>query len=169
MVRRIPSVFVTDIDEVATRLAAQPGPLIVIFDADNTVVPQGASPEEFAGRLNDAIDRFEQLESVTQVIVISNGPQRGADRMISRVNKPWTSRKRLGISRRSKTPVWVIGDQVISDGLLAWRLGATFFHCAIDPDDDFPGQAGQRRLGRLVAPLILRQRPLSGPRRGTRR
>jgi predicted HAD superfamily phosphohydrolase YqeG len=169
LVRRIQSAFVDDIDEVATRLAAQPGPLIVIFDADNTLVPQGASPTEFAGTVNEVIDRFELLESVARVIVISNGPERGADRMISRVNKPWTSRKRLGINRGSKTPVWVVGDQVVSDGLLAWRLGATFVHCAIDPDDDFPGQAGQRRLGRLIAPLIFRKRPLSGPRSGTGR
>ncbi len=137
----------------------------MIFDADNTLVPQGAPPSEFARRVNEVIDRFERL--VTRVIVISNGPERGADRMISRVNKPWTSRKRLGISRRSKTPIWVVGDQVVSDGFLAWRLGAVFLHCAIDPDDDFPGQSKQRRLGRFLAPLIFRKKPLSGPRHGT--
>jgi len=165
--RRIQSVFVTDIDEVATLLATRPEPLIVIFDADNTLVPQGASPSEFTRRVEEAIDRFERLESVTRVIVISNGPERGSDRVISRVNKPWTSRKRLGINRGSKTPVWVVGDQVVSDGLLAWRLGAVFLHCAIDPNDDFPGQASQRRLGRLIAPLIFRKNPISGPRHGT--
>jgi predicted HAD superfamily phosphohydrolase YqeG len=164
--RRIQSAFVNDIDEVAARAAVEPGPLIVIFDADNTLVRQGASPEVFARRVDDVIDRFERLESVTRVIVISNGPQRGADRMISRVNTPWTSRGRLGIRRRSKTPIWVVGDQGVSDGLLAWRLGAVFLHCAIDPDDDFPGQSKQRRLGRFLAPLIFRKKPLSGPRHG---
>jgi len=157
VVRRIHSAFVNDIDGVATRLVEHPGPLIMIFDADNTLVPQGASPSEFARRVNEVIDRFEPL--VTRVIVISNGPERGADRMISRVNKPWTSRNRLGISRRSKTPIWVVGDQVFSDGLLAWRLGAVFLHCAIDPNDAFPGQAGQRRLGKFIAPLIFRKNP----------
>ena len=158
---------IADIGVVAARLATQPRPLVVIFDADNTVVRQGAPPDEFARRVAEVFDEFEQLETVDRVIVISNGPQRGANRMISRVNKPWTTRKRLGISRQSKTPIWVVGDQVISDGLLAWRLGAEFLHCAIDPDDSFPGQVGQRRLGRLVAPLIFRRSPLSGPRRGS--
>ncbi len=163
--RRIQSAFVNDIDEVAARVDAEPGPLIMIFDADNTLVPQGASPSEFARRVNEVIDRFEPL--VTRVIVISNGPERGADRMISRVNKPWTRRIRLGIRRRSRIPIWVVGDQVFSDGLLAWRLGAVFLHCAIDPDDDFPGQSKQRRLGRFLAPLIFRKKPLSGPQHGT--
>ena len=140
---------------MATRLAAQPGPLVVIFDADNTVVPQGASPDEFAHRVNEVIDRFESLASVVRVIVLSNGPQRGVDRMISRGNKPWTSRRRLGINRGSPTATWVIGDQVLIDGVLAWRLKAVFFHCAIDLTDEHPRQAAMRRLGRLVAPLIF--------------
>jgi predicted HAD superfamily phosphohydrolase YqeG len=166
VVRRIQSIFVNDIDEVATRVAAQPGPLIMIFDADNTLVPQGASRTEFARHVEEAIGRFERLESVARVIVISNGPERGSDRVIARVNKPWTTRKRLGI-RGSKTPIWVVGDQVVSDGFLAWRLGAVFLHCAIDPDDDFPGQAKQRRLGRFLAPLIFRKKPFNGPPHGT--
>ena len=46
--RRIPAATVKDINEVATRLAGQPEPLVLIFDADNTVVPQGVAPQEFA-------------------------------------------------------------------------------------------------------------------------
>ena len=163
MVRRIPSISVKNIDEVAARFAVQPGPLIVIFDADNTLVRQGAPPAEFAPRVNEVIDRFESLAAVVRVIVISNGPPRGAERMISRVNKPWTTRRRLGIRRRSKTPIWVVGDQILSDGLLAWRLGASFLHCAIDPTDDYPGQSRQRRWGKYVAPLIFRKNGLSDP------
>jgi hypothetical protein len=169
MIRRIRYTRVDSLEGVAALLATQPSPLVLIFDADNTVVRQGASPDEFATRVAEAFDKFEQLETVGRVLVISNGPQRGAKRMVSRVNKPWTTRKRLGIARRSTMPIWVIGDQVVSDGLLAWRLGAEFLHCAIDPDDSFPGQAGQRRLGRIIAPLILRRNPLSGPRLGSRR
>jgi predicted HAD superfamily phosphohydrolase YqeG len=169
--RRIPSTLVKDVDEVAARVASDPGPLIVVFDADNTLVRQGAPPAEFAPRIDEVIDRFESLASIERVIVISNGPPRGAERMISRVNKPWTTRKRLGIRRSSKTPVWVVGDQILSDGLLAWRLGATFLQCAIDPADDYPGQSRQRRLGKYVAPLIFRKNGLSDPpdRSGRRR
>ncbi len=161
--RRISSTHVEDVDEVAARVASDPGPLIVVFDADNTLVRQGAPPAEFAPRIDEVIDKFERLAAIERVIVISNGPPRGAERMISRVNKPWTTRRRLGIRRRSKTPIWVIGDQILSDGLLAWRLGATFLQCAIDPADDYPGQARMRRLGRYVAPLIFRKNGLSDP------
>ncbi len=139
------------------RLAAQPRPLVVVFDADNTLVRQGASPDDFARHINEVINRFESLESVERVVVISNGPQRGADRMIGRGNKPWTSRRRLGITRRSATPIWVVGDQVLTDGVLAWRLGAEFYHLIIDPNDQFPHQATMRRLGKYFAPLIFRR------------
>jgi predicted HAD superfamily phosphohydrolase YqeG len=162
-VRRIPSSSVKDLDEVAARIAAHPGPLTLIFDADNTLVPQGASSAEFEHRVNAVIDRFESMASVERVIILSNGPQRGADRVIGRGNKPWTNGRRLGLARRSATPIWVIGDQVITDGVLAWRLGAEFFLLAIDPADDYPGQARMRRLGRYVAPLIFRRKGLSDP------
>jgi len=160
---RIPSAAVRDIDEVAARLATQPGPLVLILDADNTLVPQGAAPRQFAQRVNEVIDRFEELVAVERVIVLSNGPQRGVDRMIGRGNKPWTSRRRLGLTRRSAATTWVVGDQVLTDGILAWRLRAEFFLHAIDPTDDFPSQARLRWLGRYVAPLIFRRGALSDP------
>ncbi len=163
MRRRIPSTSVKDLDELAARLAEHPGPLTLIFDADNTLVPQGAPPAEFATRVTAVIDRFESMPSVERVIVLSNGPQRGVDRVIGRGNKPWTNGRRLGLARRSATPIWVIGDQVITDGVLAWRLGAEFFLLAIDPADDYPGQARMRRWGKYVAPLIFRKERLSDP------
>jgi len=171
VVRRIPFTSVKSLEEIAARLATHRGPVRLIFDADNTLVPQGASSAEFEHRVNAVIDRFESMASVERVIVLSNGPQRGADRVIGRGNKPLTNRRRLGLARRSATPIWVIGDQVITDGVLAWRLGATFFLLAIDPADDYPGQARLRRLGRYVAPLIFRNERLSGPpdRSGRRR
>ncbi len=138
------------------RLATEPGPVVVVLDADNTVVRQGASPQEFTEIVNGVIDRLESISSVERVIVLSNGARRGVDRIISGGNKPWTSRRRLGITRRSPAEVWVVGDQVLTDGVLAWRLGGVFFHCAIDPNDAYPRQAAMRRLGRIVAPLIFR-------------
>lgn len=155
--RRIRYTSVADLDGVAERLASSQGPITAIFDADNTIVRQGAPAREFAERVAQVIDRIERLETVSRVLVISNGPERGASQMISRVNKPWTRRRRLGLTPRRSAPIWVIGDQVLSDGVLAWRLGAEFLHCAIDPDDDFPGQARQRRLGKILAPLIFRR------------
>lgn len=156
MFRKVVSRVVDDLDAVASVAAEADRRLILIFDTDNTIVPQGTPPKEFRDRVNQAIDRFEQIPTVERAIVLTNGPRRGVDRMISRGNKPWTSRKRLGLVD-GNTEMWVIGDQVLTDGVLAWRLGAEFFHCMIDPADDYPGQARLRRLGRLVAPLIFRR------------
>ena len=163
MLRRIPATSVKNLDEVVARLAAHREPLTLIFDADNTLVRQGACSAEFSHRVNTVIDQFESLPSVERVIVLSNGPQRGVDRMIGSGNKPWTSRRRLGITRRSRGTTWVIGDQVLTDGILAWRLGAEFLLYAIDPTDDYPGQARLRRLARYVAPLIFQRGDLSKP------
>lgn len=155
--RRIRSTSVEDINEVATLLAVESGPIVVVLDADNTLVRQGASHREFAEIVNRVIDRLENITSVERVIVISNGPHRGVERAISGGGKPWTSRRRLGIRGGSAATIWIVGDQVVTDGLLAWRLGGQFLHCVIDPDDAYPRQATMRRLGRLIAPLIFRR------------
>ncbi len=157
MLRRIPFTPVSDLDEVVALLAAAPGPAVVILDADNTLVRQGADEEEYADAVNGTVDRLEQLKSVARVIVATNGPDRGVPHAINRADKPWTSRERLGLDPQSDASIWVVGDQVLTDGLLAWRLRARFVHLTLDPKDPYPGQARMRRLGKLVAPLLLRK------------
>jgi predicted HAD superfamily phosphohydrolase YqeG len=78
--------------------------------------------------------------------------------MISRGNKPWTSRRRLGL-RGTRTQVIVVGDQVLTDGLLAWRLRATYMTMVIDDENESVSQALMRRAGRLVSRLIVRHEP----------
>ena len=70
--------------------------------------------------------------------------------MESRGNKPWTSRRRLGLDR-SRGEVVVVGDQVLTDGVLAWRLGATFLHLVIDDEREDARQSQMRRAGRWVS------------------
>ncbi|MDH3470545.1 MAG: hypothetical protein OEM94_04430, partial [Acidimicrobiia bacterium] len=126
-----------------------------IFDVDNTVAPQGASLEEFGVLVNTAIDRFEASPNVARVIALTNGPQRQVGRMVSRGNKPFTTRRRLGL-RGSRAPVVVVGDQVLTDGVLAWRLRATFLHLVIDDEEEERPQAIMRRLGSIVLGMFLR-------------
>jgi predicted HAD superfamily phosphohydrolase YqeG len=141
---------------VYARAEATDIPLVLIFDADNTLVPQGSPPAEFAEQVDRAIDRFEALPHVERVIVLSNGPPRGVERMINRGNKPWTTRRRLGLVD-SGSDVWVIGDQVLTDGLIAWRLADHFFHLAIAKSGEHPRQASMRALGRTLGRLFLRR------------
>ena len=152
---RAPIFKIQSLDGVAKFVKASDGATVLIFDADNTLVPQGVPIEEFGIFVNRAIDRFEASPDIDRVIVITNGPQRDVPRMISRGNKPWTSRRRLGL-QGERLPIVVIGDQVLTDGLLAWRLGATFLHLVIDDDEEEVRQLAMRRIGRFMLRLFLR-------------
>jgi hypothetical protein len=44
----------------------------------------------------------------------------------------------------------------LTDGVLAWRLGATFLHLVIDDEDEPRPQATMRRLGGVFGRLFLR-------------
>lgn len=156
MCRRVPVTIVETLEQVRERVAAAPAPVIMIFDADNTVVRWGAPTEEFAKQVNRTIDRFTAVPTVERVIVVTNGRRRGVDRMISRGNKPWTSRRRLGL-RSPESEVWVVGDQVLTDGILAWRLGGRFVQLAIAETGGPGGGAVLRALGRAVSRLMLRE------------
>ena len=52
-------------------------------------------------------------------------------------------------------PGAVLGDQVPTDGLLAWRLGFTFLHYQPQLDDVPLGPRLLHRIGRLAVPLLF--------------
>jgi len=106
---RVPIRDVRSVDAVTAFLATLGEAAVVIFDVDNTLAPQDASLEEFGVLVNTAIDRFEASANVERVIVLTNGRQRGVPRMISRGNKPWTSRRRL-LLRGPQHPIVVVGN-----------------------------------------------------------
>lgn len=153
MFHRVPIRDVRTLDEVESFLAAGSAN-VVIFDVDNTLAPQGAPPSDFIELVNAAIDRFEASRGVDRVIALTNGPQRGVERLVARGNKPWTTRRRLDLSDH-QVPVVVVGDQLLTDGLLAWRLRATHLHLVIDDQDETPRQARMRRIGAMLAGLFF--------------
>ena len=156
MLRKVPMYTVGDLDELERLIASgAPNRLVLVFDADNTLVPQGVSVPEFTEGVSDAIRRFAAHPSVERVIVLTNGPERGVPEMIHRGNKPFTTRQRLGLDARSDD-VWVVGDQVLTDGVLAWRFGATFVHLALDTETEATRQAGMRRAGSVLTRLLFR-------------
>lgn len=156
MSRRVSLVSPADLDALERIVSVAVGPLTIIFDIDNTLVPQGAPAQEFSDRVGQTRRRFEGISTVGRVIMLTNGPPRGADGIIARGGKPWTTRRTLGLDDAT-TKVWVVGDQVLTDGFLAWRLGATFCHIVIDHRGEPKGQAVMRRLGRIVAPMLFRR------------
>jgi len=155
ILHRVPIHDVSSLDDVAAFVSAAGGGRVVVFDADNTLVRQGAPLDEFGAAVNSAIDRFDALIEVDRVIVLTNGPERGVSRMISRGNKPWTTRRRLALKKA--TPIVVTGDQILTDGLLAWRLGATFLHLVVDEGNEAKSQAVMRRVGSVAAALFFRR------------
>ncbi len=149
MFHRVPIRDAEDLDRIAELAAAAPSGLVMLCDVDNTLVRQGADPEEFLARVTEAVARLEAIPSVARVALVSNGTERGIPGMISRGNKPWTTRRRLGLTG-GEAEVWVVGDQIITDGLLAWRLGVPFVHQVVDATSEGSRQSLMRRLGGLV-------------------
>lgn len=158
MFGRVPIRDVQSLDDVLAFVESTDGEKIIIFDVDNTLAPQGVPLPEFGRLVNAAIDRVEAHPHILRVIALTNGPQREVARMVSRGNKPWTTRRRLGL-RGSGAPLVVVGDQVLTDGLLAWRLGATFLHLVIDDEAEERRQAIMRRVGKVVLVMLFRREP----------
>lgn len=74
---------------------------------------------------------------------------------VARARKPW----RLGPLAGSKPPIAVIGDQLLTDGLLAWRLSregtpAVFLHWQCAQTLWWPRL--QHRAGNCLRPLLFR-------------
>ena len=156
MLGRVQMRDVRSLDDVFAFVESIGSTCVVIFDVDNTLVPQDAPLTEFGELVNAAIDRVEAHPSIARVIPLTNGPQRDVPRLVSRGNKPWTTRRRLGL-RGNRAPVVVVGDQVLTDGLLGWRLRATFLHLVIDDQKEAPRQAIMRRVGRLLVGMLFRR------------
>lgn len=151
---------VRSLDDVLDFAETCVGQAVVICDVDNTLAPQGASEDVFVAMVNDSIDRLEAHRNIARVIGLTNGPSRQVPRLVSRGNKPWTTRRRLGLLGH-RGPIVVVGDQVLTDGLLAWRLRGTFLHLVIDDENEGRRQATMRRLGDHLVDRLFRQAPLS--------
>jgi len=145
---------IESLGEVAGYVASVNPGVVLIVDVDNTLVPQGLPPDEFRATVDEALDWLDALSGVRRVIAITNGPHRGVDRLMARGNKPWTSRRRLGLTNRTELVV-VVGDQVLTDGLLAWRLGGVHLHMAIDEEHEPSRQAIMRRVGKVLERVLF--------------
>jgi hypothetical protein len=119
-------------------------PLVAAWGTDGTALASGLREQVAAGQGGGAL-----------VFVTNSGrqaPPEVAVPYVAHGRKPFTSRRRLGALN---SPVAVVGDQVLTDGLLAWRLRGTFVQLAL------PRQAPavyrlQALAGRLVAGLFFR-------------
>lgn len=73
-------------------------------------------------------------------------------RYVSHAGKPLQT----GPYRRLAGPGVVVGDQLATDGVLAWRLGLTFVHYIPDDRDAPVGPRLMRTLGRPLRRILFR-------------
>ncbi len=125
-------------------------PAVAAWDTD------AATLEEGVARVTSEL---AQLPAVRQVVFLTNSPRRampatGEFTYRARARKPW----RLWTLRTLPAPVVVIGDQVLTDGLLAHRLGAAFVH--LPHHGRMPWwPAAQALAGRFVRRVLFREAP----------
>lgn len=153
--RRTPLIDLPGTEDVAALAREVVENLLVIIDVDNTVAPHRVSETEIRHRAAEAVAAFEDVANGTRVRVVTNGAVRGIPEAVGRANKPFTSRRRLGVE--PGTTVWVVGDQIMTDGFLAWRLRAPYYHVPITTHAEPVGPSLLRGAGRLVRWLFFRE------------
>ena len=157
-VRRVPMIGIRTAKDWAS---AAPGATHLVVDVDGTLLPfrgEGRNSEAFERRLRE-LTADRRLHSV---VAVSNAATPWPDRerneripvtVVARARKPWTSRRSLDRPCEYASEACrrvVIGDQVLTDGLLAFRLGVPFLRVTAR----FPGEPTWPRLMRLGGRLL---------------
>ena len=134
----------------------------MIFDVEPLVAPWDSGQESLDQGMARVLEQVRQIPSVRVVVFSTNSARRPSAvpsgdgiqvRYLVSAGKPLRTAPYRDLPR----PGAVIGDQLPTDGLLAYRLGYAFLHY----DPDLTGvPAGPRlmhRWGQLVRPLVFRQ------------
>ncbi len=128
----------------------------VIIDVEPLVAFWGTGQEVLTGGVSAVLAQISREPGqVRHVVFATNSARRPSApptapglqvRYVARAHKPLL----LGSFKALPRPGVVIGDQVATDGLLAWRLGYSFLHY----DHDLAGMPrGPRLMGALGLPL----------------
>jgi hypothetical protein len=141
-----------------SRAIADFGAATVVFDAQPIVFDWHGN---VARPIVDLCDQVAAAApTVTNFLIATNAVQlktghgtneAGTIQVEVAARKPW----RTAYVRHYPRPFVVVGDQVLTDGLLAWRLGGDFVEWS-DPAPMPLWPRWQRRAGALIAPLIFK-------------
>jgi hypothetical protein len=136
-VRKTPRLVVHDQDAVVAAVA-ELRPATLVVDVQPFVAPWGCSLEDMASRvialsrhLVEAAPKLSTLVFATNAWLTFRVKHLGECPQVTLVGtacKPW----RTGYLSDAPRPVVVVGDQVITDGLLAFRLHGQFLHWQVD-------------------------------------
>jgi hypothetical protein len=138
----------------------------MIFDVEPLVAPWNGSQESLDQGVARILGDVRAVPSVRVVVFATNSARRPSAvpasdglqvRYLASAAKPLRTAPYHGLPR----PGAVAGDQLPTDGILAYRLGFTFLHYAPELAGVPLGPALMHRWGKLVRPVLFR-RPGAG-------
>jgi predicted HAD superfamily phosphohydrolase YqeG len=138
----------------------------MIFDVEPLVAPWNGSQESLDQGVARIVGDVRTVPSVRVVVFATNSARRPSAvpafdglqvRYLASAAKPLRTAPYRGLPR----PGALAGDQLPTDGILAYRLGFTFLHYAPELAGVPLGPALMHRWGKLVRPVLFR-RPATG-------
>jgi hypothetical protein len=132
MARRI---VVSDLDDVAD-VCSKLRIVTLVLDVEPMIARWGTSLQVLSGSIAATSERlFDAVGTLRSLVFVTNSarrlPESAPPRVLlrGRAHKPWQTSWARDLNR----PVAVVGDMVLTDGLLAVRLGAAFLHYPLQP------------------------------------
>ena len=143
-----------------TRVIGRLGSVTLIVDVEPLVAPWNEKQQSFTEGARLLLATVKTVPTVSIVVFATNSrrtrpnpePIAGISVVVLvHAAKPFRTRYMRGLPR----PIAVVGDQLLTDGILAWRLGSPFIEWEHrEPTPWWP--RAQMRLGRRLAPLFFR-------------
>ena len=134
----------------------------MIFDAEPLVAPWHGSQESLDQGITRILGDVRTVPSMRVVVFATNSPRRPSAvpardglqvRYLASAEKPLRTAPFHDLPR----PGAVAGDQLPTDGILAYRLGFTFLHYAPELAGVPLGPGLMHRWGELVRPVLYRR------------
>lgn len=152
----------------ALRVVGELGAKTVLLDVEPLVAYWDSGQQNLDQGVASVLAEFTKVPSVAAVCFATNSARRpSADpdqpgiqaAYLASAYKPFRIRSYRDLPR----PGVLIGDQVLTDGLLAWRLSYTFVQYTPQEREGTPrGPWLLAQAGRLARPLLFRQRGQHG-------
>ena len=143
------------------------------IDVEMTLVPCGSPPSEMAAKMRESLHLLSSLEHLRMVLFVSNarakvsiaGPDPVPFASLFRARKPFGPRQRISdLVRGTGGNAVVIGDQILTDGILAFLLGCSFIQTKLDcAEPAYPRV--QRGVGDFVGRFLFDGGPRTTPER----
>ncbi len=153
----------TTLDDIA-RYASQVSARTLVFDIEPFVAHWDSSQEALDDGIDRVLDRVATIPGVLVVCFATNSSRRPSalpGGLRTQVEYLASAGKPLQTApyRLFPHPGIVIGDQILTDGLLARRLGYTFLHYCPERATMPRGPWLLSRLGAIARPVLWRGTP----------